>query len=180
MKIEEFVELAPLTTMRVGGKARFFTIIKTQNELREALAFVRDKKLPWMLLGGGSNLVFSDDDYPGIVLALKYHQLDWDVAKQEVTVGTGLLMRNLVEQTTQRGWAGLEWAGGLPGSVGGAIRGNAGAFGGETKDSVISVTAIEAKTGREKNWQSNECRFGYRTSLFKTEPWIIWEARFKF
>jgi UDP-N-acetylmuramate dehydrogenase len=89
-------------------------------------------------------------------------------------------MEELVGKTTERGWAGLEWAGGLPGSVGGAIRGNAGAFGGEIKDSVVSVTALDAETGKERVWQGADCGFAYRTSHFKTEPQIIWEVRLQF
>ena len=180
MKIQEHIELALKTTMRVGGKARYFAEFATLAELREVLTFVRREGLSWLLLGGGSNLILDDRDYSGIVLAIKNQSFAWDVKKREARVGTGLAMEDLVRQTTERGWAGLEWAGGLPGSVGGAIRGNAGAFGGEMKDVVVSVLAIDAQTGQEKIFDSASCHFGYRTSWFKIEPWIIWEARLQF
>lgn len=180
MQIQEYISLAPLTTMRVGGRARYFAEFDTLEELGESLTFARRQKLPWMLLGGGSNLVLDDRDYPGIVLAIKHQRFDWDMKTHEVIVGTGVMMADLVRETTEHGWTGIEWAGGLPGSVGGAIRGNAGAFGSEIQDVVRRVTAIDAATGKERIFSPAECGFSYRTSRFKSEPLIIWEARLGF
>lgn len=172
--VEENVPLAPHTTFKVGGSARYFAKVTTRRALIELLAFAKEQKWPVFILAGGSNLIVSSTGFAGLVIHLdiRSHAIEGNV----LCSGASTTMKQLVDASIEAGLAGLEWAGGLPGTLGGAIRGNAGAFGGEMKDVVQSVTAIDITTGRETTRLAKDCAFEYRGSLFKHHPEIIVSA----
>ncbi len=118
------------------------------------------------ILGGGTNLLIGDKGFPGLVIKPEFRTLTQN--GEEIWAGSGVSMEHLLEFATLKKLSGLEWAGGLPGTVGGAIRGNAGAFGGEIKDNVRSVESATLSSKPTIARRTNEeCRFGYRTSVFK-------------
>ncbi|MDP2734808.1 MAG: FAD-binding protein, partial [bacterium] len=151
--------LARHTTFRIGGPARYFFIARTPSSVIRALRAAKSSKTPFFVLAGGSNVVMSDKGFRGLVIYIKI--LDHAMRGTRVSAGAGVPMALLVREAGKRGLAGLEWAGGLPGTLGGAVRGNAGAFGGEIKDSVVSVKAIDEK-GKVRTFSRAQCKFSYR------------------
>ncbi len=165
MQIEENVSLSKLSNYRIGGPARFFARAGSVSEVRQAINFAKKQKLPLFILGGGTNLLIPDDGFPGLVL--KPEIMTLKRRGNQLEVGGGVSVADLLIFTIKESLSGLEWAGGLPGSVGGAIRGNAGCFGGETKDSVLRVTSFDTRTMKVLVRDRKQCRFGYRRSIFK-------------
>jgi len=173
--VKENVLLAPHTTFHIGGKARYFFVAKTKNDLVRAVREAREHKIPFFVLSGGSNLLVSDKGFGGLII--KIQNSNFKIHNIRLYAGAGTSMETLVKETTKRGLAGFEWAGGLPGSVGGAVRGNAGAFGGETKDAILQVECLDQK-GRTRMLSKKACRFSYRSSVFKEKKWIVLSAVF--
>ncbi|MEX0877973.1 MAG: UDP-N-acetylmuramate dehydrogenase [Candidatus Spechtbacterales bacterium] len=167
MIIKENVNLASHTTYKIGGPARYFAECRSEDNVLEALAFAKEKNIPYFILGGGSNVLVSDKGYGGVIVAIRND--NYELKNNILSAEAGVMMRALVEETASEGMEGLEWAGGLPGQLGGAIRGNAGAFGGEIKDVIKSVKAV-TPAGEIKEFKNSECNFEYRTSIFKEEP----------
>ena len=170
--ILEHVPLKGYSNYAIGGVARYFCHADGLVALTHAARFAADKKIPIFILGGGTNVLFADGTFKGLVVKPDIRFIGVVDALPEtvaLSVGAGTSVHELLELCAERGFSGLEWAGGLPGTVGGAIRGNAGAFGGEIKDSVVDVssadisglTPVIAKRG------VRECAFGYRDSAFK-------------
>ena len=129
IKIEKNKSLAPLTTFKVGGKALFYTVAKTASEVTEAIEYAKEKKIPAFILGGGSNVLFSDQGFAGLVIHFTGDAIHLEGHKLEVFAGAKLL--DVVRAVGEKGLAGIENLAGVPGYIGGAIRGNAGAFGSE-------------------------------------------------
>ncbi len=173
--IQRNVPLAPYTTFKIGGNAKYFFVARTTKDIVEAVKIAKNLQVPFFILGGGSNLVVSDRGFPGLVIYIQAKQYRIEGAK--FLCEAGVPMAVLVKETGKKGLSGFEWAGGLPGSVGGAIRGNAGAFGGETKDSILWVIALDKK-GKERLFLKNKCKFSYRSSLFKEKGLVILSAAF--
>lgn len=172
--VKNNVMLRPHSNYRIGGPAAYFCEPKSREELGEELKRWRDQSRSIkdflgsvFILGGGTNLLIADEGYKGLVVKPNIASLKVDGAI--VSVGAGLPVAKLLEFTVAKGLSGLEWAGGLPGTVGGAIRGNAGAFGGEIKDTVVSVTSMDLGSARQgiRRRSRSECCFGYRTSVFR-------------
>lgn len=188
MKIQKNVKLAPYTTYKIGGLARYFVAVKTEDDIREALGWAKEKKVSYFILGGGSNLLISDEGYDGLVISIQNHRRVGSsygnnrssYGRVILEVSSGALMRELVEETTNSGLIGLEWAGGLPGQLGGAIRGNASCFGGQIEDIIKNVKAMDPY-GNIKIFNKNQCKFKNKTSIFKEKPeLIILSAEIKF
>ncbi|MBI2641993.1 MAG: UDP-N-acetylmuramate dehydrogenase [Candidatus Wildermuthbacteria bacterium] len=177
MRLQNNVLLAPKTTFKIGGRARYFVAAKTKEDVLSALLHAKKLNIPFFVLGLGSNLLVSDKGFKGLVLKMENRKLS--IAKRTAYAEAGVPLPRLVRETTKRGLAGLEWAGGLPGTVGGAVRGNAGAFGGETKDNVVYVECIDEK-GRIRKLSRKECQFSYRSSIFKKKNWIVLGTAFSF
>ena len=165
VKILEGVPLAPYSNYRIGGAARYFCEATNEEEIRAGVLFAREQNLQLFVLGGGTNLLISDSGFDGLVLKPSLMQLE--ARGNIVTVGAGVLVSDLLKFTIQHSLSGLEWAGGLPGTVGGAVRGNAGAFRGEIKDRVVSVESFDVQTLETISRDNAACQFGYRSSIFK-------------
>jgi len=177
VKIEENIALAPYTTFKVGGPAKHFCRVSDVSELREALKMARESGWAIFILGGGSNLIIGDRGFKGLVIKIELR--DIQVTDGTIICGAGVPLGALVNTAAQSGLSGLEWAAGIPGTVGGAVRGNAGAFGGETKDIIDQVISINPATGNETKHDNKQCGFEYRGSIFKKNDEIIVEARIK-
>lgn len=165
--------LAPHTTFRIGGAAKYFFTARTPSSVIRALKAAKSCRTLFFVLAGGSNVVMADKGFEGLVIYIKIQ--NHAIAGMRVGAGAGVPMAQLVRETAKRGLAGLEWAGGLPGTLGGAVRGNAGAFGGEIKDSVVSVKAIDEK-GKVRTFSKAQCKFSYRSSIFKEKKYIVLSA----
>ncbi len=159
------VSLKDHSSYRIGGLAKHFFEARSEHELMEALSDARNQNLRVFVLGGGTNILFSDEGFDGLIIKPLFGQVE--VSGETLRVGAGALMKDIVEAAARAGLAGLEWAGGLPGTLGGAVRGNAGAFGGEMKDSVVSVRSIAMDSFKIMERDNAACRFGYRMSVFK-------------
>lgn len=176
MIIKENEPLAPKTTFEIGGNARYFAEVATLDDVAEVRSFARQQSLPVFVIGGGSNLLVSDDGYPGVVIQVKNESIT--MGNNIVSVGAGMVLWDFIRETAAMGLSGLERLTGIPGTIGGAIRGNAGAFGSEIKDAIREVEAYNLKSGELQIFTPEECEFAYRTSFFKTRSeWIVWRAR---
>jgi UDP-N-acetylmuramate dehydrogenase len=167
LKILEQVPLAEHSNYRIGGPAKYFCEAANEEEIRAAVLFAREQRVPLFVLGGGTNLLIDDGGFSGLVLKVSTMELQFDAKQLIVTVGAGVSVADLLKFTIAHALSGLEWAGGLPGSVGGAIRGNAGAFKGEIKDRIVSVESFDVETLQTISRENSACKFGYRSSIFK-------------
>lgn len=179
MEIKEFVELAPYTSFKIGGKARYFGLAKNQKELLELLKFAKEKNIPFLVLGKGSNVLISDYGFSGLAIINQVKAIK--IEREEVMAETGISLAELIEKTNENGLGGLEWAISIPGTLGGAIRGNAGAFDGEIKDFIKEVKVYDFKKDEFAVFGVSECDFRYRHSIFKENTnLIILEAKLIF
>ena len=170
MKFKENIPLSHFSSFKIGGLARYFFEPENPEEVVQAIGEWKNmvgaefrKRL--FILGGGTNLLISDNGFDGFVLQPKILLLERD--GNRVSAGAGVLMADLLKFTVRENLSGLEWAGGLPGTFGGAVRGNAGAFCGEIKDIIESVRTINITTLKEKVWENKDCKFAFRSSVFK-------------
>ncbi len=184
LKINENVLLKNFSTFKIGGMARYFCIVKTKEELTEALNFCQSKKIRFFILGGGSNVLFADAGFDGLVIRMENDSIHLLENENSIRCQAGARLRDLVKFFLEKNLSGMEWATGIPGSVGGAIRGNAGIGAGkEAVDSVKKVKVFEIPGGeiKEKSLHKEECQFDYRNSIFKeNRDLLIWSADFGF
>ena len=165
-KVKENVSLAPYTSARIGGPADIFITADTAAELGRILKLLWKQEIPVTLLGGGSNVLVSDKGVRGVVVmnrakAVKFHTGD----QPKVTVESGVVFSNLANRCASKGFASLEWAATVPGTIGGAVYGNAGAFGGDMTDNLIYAELL-TENGKEK-FTVEQMGYGYRTSVLK-------------
>ena len=171
-EIQENIDLHSFTTFRVGGRARFFVEAKTEDDLIEALRFASDKNIAVFVLGGGSNVLFSDKGWDGLVIRVAL--ADMTVSDDgRIAIGAGAPLARLVETAHERGFAGVERLAGIPGTIGGAVRGNAGAFGFETAQTLQLARALDRTTLSVSEFPKAACEFDYRTSRFKRNPNLV-------
>ncbi|HNW19761.1 MAG TPA: UDP-N-acetylmuramate dehydrogenase [bacterium] len=174
--IQENVRLAPLTTYQIGGPAQFLAKINSLEELTSAIDWATEDHWPIYFLGGGSNLLISDQGVAGLVITLTEPEPIF--TDKIVEVGAGHSLSKLVTACIDHGLAGLEWAAGIPGQVGGAVRGNAGAFGGWLADRVIEVVAYNIKSKQIEVISAQDCQYAYRHSIFKDRAeLLIWSVK---
>lgn len=167
--LREYVDLQPYNTLNLHARARFFCEPSGQEELQKALAFAREKQLPVLPLGEGSNMVITRD-YPGLVLRLVDHSIHVekeDDSSVHVRVGAGMVWHTLVEKSLENGWFGLENLALIPGTVGAAPVQNIGAYGVEMARFVVSVSAVMIDTDEVLVLDKAACEFAYRNSVFK-------------
>ncbi|HMH83451.1 MAG TPA: UDP-N-acetylmuramate dehydrogenase [Gemmatimonadales bacterium] len=168
VQLREDVPLAPYTTLGLGGKARYFVECGTEDEVRTALAYAGDRRLPVYVLGGGSNVVFLDAGFPGLVLRVTIGGIEFrDGPSPEVCAGAGVDWDTAVQGVVERGWTGVECLSGIPGTVGGTPIQNVGAYGQEIAETVVSVVCLDRATLERRTFTAADCAFGYRDSRFK-------------
>lgn len=172
--IKENVKLAPYTSFKIGGEARYFTEVKNENELQEALQYALKNKLDFFVLGGGSNVLVSDYGFNGLIIKISSENIGIKIKKCYVKYFTGNNLSEAVNFARDNSLVGLEWAAGIPGTIGGAVRGNAGAFGGDMKSVINKVECfcIDGKL-EKKSFSAKDCKFEYRNSLFKQSHNLI-------
>lgn len=175
MQFEQERPLQDLTTFGIGGPAKYFIEVTTVDLLREAISYCYQKNLRYFVLGKGSNTLFSDEGYNGVVILNKIHFCEEE--KGVFYVGAGYSFSLLGSQTARKGWAGLEFASGIPGSVGGAVYMNAGANGGETFQYLTEVTYVNEQ-GKLEVLPKGKLQWGYRMSSFQGLKGAIAAAKF--
>ncbi len=170
MEIRENLPLAPFTTLDVGGPARFFMEVHTTAEVRESLDFARSRDVPLFVLGGGSNLLISDAGWRGLVLKIAISGINHRHGRGTAyfDVGAGEVWDDFVAMAVQHNCAGIECLSGIPGSVGGTPVQNVGAYGQEVAETIFGLTAIDLETGKDEEFEKDDCGFAYRSSIFNT------------
>ena len=171
LKIEENVPLAPLTTLKIGGAARLFVQANDENTVVEALKFVEENNLPVFILGGGSNVLISDEGFDGLVLQIAlrgiatFQEKDGTVS---VTAKAGEDWDKFVAFCVEKNLQGVECLSGIPGFIGGTPVQNVGAYGQEVSETIVSVRVFDIKTRGILELTNTDCKFAYRTSIFNT------------
>ena len=166
------------TTFRIGGPAALMALPKTAGEAKAAVKTARELGIEPFFLGNGSNLLVADEGYPGFIIKLTW---DFDGIREVnrgLEAGSAVLLSRLSNALVGRGLTGLEFAGGIPGSVGGAVTMNAGAYGGEMAQVLESVTFLD-EAGEVCTLPVSECGFGYRKSIFSQRKCLVLRARFR-
>ena len=168
------------TTFKVGGPARYYLIPENTGEVRAAIDFADERELPYMVVGRGSNLLFSDREYHGVIIEIGESFSDMSIhLNNTVVVKSGMTLTNMASRLARMGLAGFEFAGGIPGTVGGAIVMNAGAYGGEIKDTLVEVTVMNEK-GELVKLDADELELSYRHSILQEKNWIVLSGTFTF
>lgn len=164
-EIKENVRLSQFTSFRIGGPARFFAEVSSVDALREAILFARNRNIPHFLLGAGSNILVSDDGFNGLVIKLDFQEFSQE--GNSFRLGASTILSRVAREISKRGYSGLEWAAGVPGTIGGAAAINAGCFGGEFSEVVQYVEVIDLVTFEKRQYLTEECEYSYRSSRFK-------------
>jgi len=169
--------LAGHCTYRIGGAAKCYFCAAGEDEVVAGLEVARENGFPFFILGGGSNVLFSDEGFPGLVLKMENNSIKSrdDGDKDTLIVGAGTPLAALVKFAYDHSLTGMEWAAGIPGTVGGAIRGNAGAFHREMGEAVVKVRALKVNSGdiESQIFPKANCDFSYRDSIFKREKSLV-------
>jgi UDP-N-acetylmuramate dehydrogenase len=170
MNLREHVTLGPYTTLGIGGPARWFAEACTEQDVAEAAAFAREANVPIFVLGGGSNLLVSDEGYPGLVLriALPGIEEEQQGIRRLFRVGAGVVWDELVAHAVSRQCAGIECLAGIPGTTGGTPVQNVGAYGQEVAETISCIRGFDLDSARFVEWTGEECGFAYRSSRFNT------------
>ena len=176
MQFEEGKLLKDFSTFGIGGPAKYFTIVNTISQLQEAICTCNEKNLRYLVLGKGSNSLFGDQGYDGVIILNKIHFIEENEGLFHV--GAGYSFSLLGSQTARKGWEGLEFASGIPGTVGGAVFMNAGANGSETFQSLTHVTYVNEK-GEIELLDKSEIQWSYRHTSFHERKGAIAAARFQ-
>jgi UDP-N-acetylmuramate dehydrogenase len=164
--VQEHAVLAPYTSARIGGPADVLVTVKSADEFANAMQLIWEHELPYYILGGGSNVLVSDKGFRGVVVLNRAKEVRFDAGDQpQVWCEAGVVIANLARRCASKGLAGLEWSATVPGTVGGAVYGNAGAFGGDMNDNLVWAELL-TKSGREK-LSVEQMGYGYRTSILK-------------
>jgi UDP-N-acetylmuramate dehydrogenase len=185
MKIQENVDNKIYSTFKIGGSFRYFVEINDKMDIPEAFRFAKDNGIPVLIIGGGSNSIFSDDLLN--VLAIKINILGFDMVDESteyknIKIGAGEIFDQIIEKTINMNLSGLETLSAIPGTVGATPVQNVGAYGAEVKDTIVSVMVFDTKLDKFVELSNEDCKFGYRDSIFKNEEkgrYIITEVIFK-
>lgn len=167
--LQKNISLRDYTTFKIGGLAKYFLVAKTKKEIIKALKVARRAKVPVFILGGGSNVLVADKGFEGLVIKIQNSKfkIQNQNSKFKVYCEAGMPLTKLALETAKIGASGLEWAVGIPGTIGGAIYGNAGAFGKSMADVVKEVEVFDLKKLDLKTFKKKDCLFDYRDSVFK-------------
>lgn len=163
------------TTFRIGGAADYYLCPHTPEEIREIIQVCREEQIPWFVIGNGSNLLVSDSGYRGAVIQI-YRNFSRVVCEETVIrAQAGALLSQIAAQAQKSSLTGFEFAAGIPGTLGGAVTMNAGAYGGEMKDVLKSATVLTGD-GQIRRLSAEELKLGYRTSIIKSGEYTVLEA----
>ncbi len=171
IKMSKNILLAPYTTFKIGGPAKYFYETKNSKEIVEAIKMAKKAKMPYFILGGGSNILVSDRGFDGLVIRIYGSQLS--INGNKIVADAGVLLSELVDNSVKAGLTGLEWAAGIPGTVGGAVRGNAGAFNGSMAGSVKRIQVLKIPELKVASYKPQDLRFEYKDSIFKHNKDVI-------
>ena len=166
------------TTFRVGGEAQCFVRISDKEQLKKLIPYLRQIEVPYFILGNGSNLLVSDKGYEGVILQIGNKMNTITVEGTHIRAQAGALLSQIAQCAYDKGLTGFEFASGIPGSIGGGVVMNAGAYGGEMKQVVESVLVMDIQ-GEILELSGESMEFGYRTSIIKNRPFIVLEVCLK-
>ncbi len=170
-------QMSKHTTFKVGGPAKIFVDIDNFTNLKESITILNKNKIPYKVIGNGSNILVKDEGYSGVILKISF--ANYKIKKIDntfiINVESGVKLGMLAQKFLDYEIEGFEFASGIPGTIGGAIRMNAGAHGKEMKDIIKTVTILD-ENNEIKTIENNNCNFEYRNSIFSTKNWIIIEA----
>lgn len=171
MEIQENIALAPYTTLRVGGPARFFIETQAAEQVLQAYRFALEQRVGFFVLGGGSNLLVSDEGFSGVVVHISdggIEAIDDHHGKLRIVSGAGVEWDSLVRLAVEHNAAGIECLAGTPGSVGGTPVQNVGAYGQEVSSTIVRVHAVDLSAQQVLEMANEDCRFSYRQSIFNS------------
>lgn len=174
MDIQTNISLKEYTTFKTGGAARYFCEVNTKKELADCISWTKEEKANFFCLGGGSNLLINDLGFNGLVIKVANSQVRWE--GDASLCGAGVLLTHLIDEAKTRGLGGLEWIYGVPATLGGATRNNAGAFGSSISSFIETVEVYDTEKNNFIVLPKDKCGFSYHKSVFHEKPgWIIWE-----
>lgn len=175
--VKEHEDLSKYCTFRIGGQADYFYRANDTQKLIEIIKFAKETNIPYYLIGGGSNILFDDAGFKGLIIKLETEKIE--IVEDIVTADAGVIVSKLIKTAVENGLSGLEKWVGLPGTVGGAVRGNAGCNGLETKDILLKAVVMDPKTAEVKEVFTDYFNFDYRTSKIKKNGEIVLSATFQ-
>ena len=164
------------TTFRIGGPAEVFIMPKSVEQVQMAVKICQEEKIPYFILGNGSNLLVSDRGYRGVIIQMDRNMGEIQVEGTEIQAAAGALLSSVAVAARRESLTGFEFAGGIPGTLGGAVVMNAGAYGGEIKDVLKEVTVMDGD-GKIFTLPASELEMGYRTSIIKTAGYLVLSAK---
>lgn len=178
VKLNENMKLH--TTFRIGGPADYYVEPNTKEEVKKLLLLCRKEEMPYYIIGNGSNLLVGDKGYRGIIIQIGKHLSKISFKENgQVTAQTGVMLSKLAMEIAEHSYTGFEFAAGIPGTLGGAVTMNAGAYGGEIKDCIISALVVNPK-GEFITLSKEQLELSYRNSIIQKEQYIVLEATFQF
>lgn len=166
------------TTFRVGGPADYFVMPESSGEVQQVISLCREEKMPYYVIGNGSNLLVSDEGYRGVILQIYRTMSRIEAEGTLIRAQAGALLSAIAAKAYENSLTGFEFAAGIPGTIGGASVMNAGAYGGEMKDVIRSVTVLD-RDGKIRKIEREDLEMGYRTSIISKEGYITLEAEIK-
>lgn len=180
MRILEQEPLSAHTTFRIGGPASFYMIPENAEEIREGIHFAKEREFPFITIGRGSNMLFPDEGYHGVVIEIGsgMNEIEYSGAGK-IRAQAGALLSAIASEAARHSLTGFEFAGGIPGTLGGAVVMNAGAYGGEIKDCIVSARVMDS-AGNESILSREQLELGYRTSVIQSRGYLVLEAEFQF
>ena len=179
LKVMEGEPMSRHTTFRIGGPARWMLLPKDAHQAAAILRLCRQEGIKPFFLGNGSNLLVDDAGFDGVIVSTAaMDEMTWEDGENALYAGSGILLPQLANLAAEHGLSGLEFAAGIPGSVGGAVRMNAGAYGGEMSQVLARVDCLDEE-GQYHTLTPEECDLSYRHSVFCKKPWLITGALFR-
>ncbi len=168
------------TTLRIGGKADYFIVAKQEQQIIESIKQAQRDYLPFLIIGGGSNILFSDKGYQGVVIKNETKKVEIK-NDNKVVAQAGASLSKVLNFCLINKLQGLEWTAGIPGTIGGAVKGNAGAFNSSMKDCIVSVKFYNPEKDKIETFKNKDCLFNYRESVFKKKDnYVILSVEMKF
>jgi UDP-N-acetylmuramate dehydrogenase len=166
-RLHENAKLAAYTSARIGGPADYLIEVRSADELADAVEKLWSLNLPFLMLGGGSNVLISDKGIRGVVILNRAKQVTFNAGESPTVIAeSGVVISNLAHRIATQGFSGMEWAATVPGTIGGAVYGNAGAFGGDMAGNLIRAEVVEYGSGRVQ-YPLEKMQYGYRSSILK-------------